>query len=41
MSANDNCWNTGNYTDDCDCERYEKGHKWQNIDRTLPKDYGC
>ena len=20
MSENDNCWNTGNYTDDCDCE---------------------
>lgn len=20
MNANDNCWYTGNYTDDCDCE---------------------
>lgn len=24
-----------------DCEHYEKGHKWQNIDRILPKDYSC
>jgi len=40
---------TKNYPDNCkkcpmyknDCENYEKGHKWQDIDRVLPKDYRC
>ncbi len=22
-----------------DCEHYEKGHKWQDINRVLPKDW--
>lgn len=40
---------TKNYPDHCnecpmyknDCERYEKGHEWQDIDRVLPKDFKC
>ena len=27
MNANDNCWYTGNYTDDCECEFCS--HKWE------------
>ncbi len=38
-----------NYPDNCkecpmyknDCEHYEKGHKWQDMDRVLPKDWQC
>lgn len=38
---------TKNYPNNCkecpmyknDCENYEKGHKWQDMDRVLPKDW--
>ena len=26
-NANENCWHTGYYTDECDCERCSHKHK--------------